>query len=283
MKQNPLGFWELDPKPTKQELANYYQKQYFDNKNFEKKYSDEEFFHKQISYREAEFIASQRGIQKGKFLDVGCGEGFSLNYFSKSGWDVSGLDYSTDGISRHFPELNAKVETGDTEEIIGKLIKDGKKFDLIILNNVLEHLLAPLEILTACRQLLSPRGMLRVLVPNDFSKFQMHALELGCIDRKFWVAPQDHMFYFERDSLRKSFESCGFTHTEMLGDYPIDFNLMNPDSNYVMSPEKGKNCHHARIRIENMMAKNSIADLVAFRRGCGQAGVGRNIIAYGWL
>jgi 2-polyprenyl-3-methyl-5-hydroxy-6-metoxy-1,4-benzoquinol methylase len=283
MKQHALGFWELDPKPSKEELAGFYQKQYFDSKNFEKKYSDEEFFHKQIPYMEAEQVALEHGIRNGQFLDVGCGEGFSLNYFSKKGWEVQGTDYSKDGVERHFPEMSKNLATGDTEELLNQFVSQGRKFDLIVLNNVLEHLLKPLETLKVLSSLVSKNGLVRAQVPNDFSKLQMKALELGLIDRKFWIAPHEHMSYFERDSLIKSFQASGFKNTEVLSDFPIDFNLMNPDSNYIQNPEKGKNCHLQRIRIENLLARTSAKDLVAFRRGCGQAGLGRNIIVYGWL
>lgn len=283
IKQHALGFWELDPKPTKDELAKFYQQQYFDSKNFERVYDDEEYFHKQIPYIEAEEIAYEYfgKRQSGTMLDVGCGEGFSLSYFASKGWQVFGTDYSLDGVGRHFPQLKTQVTVGDTEEVLQSFVQDGKKFDLIILNNVLEHLLNPLETLKNLRKLVSAQGAVRVQVPNDFSKLQLKALELGCIDRKFWIAPHEHMSYFERDSLMKSFQYAEFSKVEPLGDYPIDFNLMNPDSNYVMDSSKGKNCHRERIRIENLLAQEGADKLVAFRRGCGQAGVGRNIVVYG--
>jgi 2-polyprenyl-3-methyl-5-hydroxy-6-metoxy-1,4-benzoquinol methylase len=282
MRTHPLGFRELDPKPTKEQLAEFYRSQYFDSKNFERKYSEEEYFHKQTPYMEAEFVAQEYGMKPGcKMLDVGCGEGFSLHYFAKKGWHVFGTDYSRDGVGRHFPEHAEKVTTGDTEEILAQFQKQGLKFDLIILNNVLEHLLNPLEALKSLRAICAPSGAVRAQVPNDFSKLQLTALELGCIDREFWVAPHEHMSYFDRDSLMASFKASGFSKVEPLGDYPIDFNLMNPDSNYIRDGAKGKNCHIERIRIENLLAQSGASDLVAFRRGCGQAGVGRNIIVYG--
>ena len=286
MRKHAFGFWELDPKPSKEQLAAFYQKQYFDSKNFEVKYDDEEYFHKQLPYIEAETVflgyqGSHTTNQKYRMLDVGCGEGFCLSYFHKKNWDVFGTDYSRDGISRHFPQLAEKVQTGDTEEILASFHNQGLQFDLIILNNVLEHLLEPLAALKALRKLVKPGGTVRAQVPNDYSALQLKALELGCINREFWVAPHEHMSYFERDSLLRSFKECGFSSVEPLADYPIDFNIMNPDTNYVMDSSKGKNCHRERIRIENLLAKRSPSDLVAFRRGCGQAGLGRNIIVYG--
>lgn len=89
LKKNPLGFYELRNKPTQAQLEEFYNKQYFDSKNFEIKYSDEEFFHKKTSFIEALEISN---CKKGRFLDIGCGEGFSLDYFSNLDWGVLGLD-----------------------------------------------------------------------------------------------------------------------------------------------------------------------------------------------
>lgn len=284
LNQHKLGFWELANKPTPEELAAFYRKQYFDSQNFEKKYSDEEYAHKHLAYLEAEAVFKDYNHQhQGPFkvLDVGCGEGFSLKFFDKETWQATATDYSKDGVERHFPQYLSKLVTGDAEVLLEKMVQEKKTFDLIILNNVLEHLLKPLETMQLLKKLTSPIGAVRVQVPNDFSNLQMTALSQGAIDRKFWLAPHEHMSYFNRDSLLSVFKASGFSRCEALADFPIDFGLMNPDSNYIADSGKGKNCHLARIRIENMLASQSAGDLVAFRRGCGQSGVGRNIIVYG--
>lgn len=288
LRQHSLGFWELDPKPTPQALAQFYQNQYFNSANFERVYDADEYFHKQLSYVEAEFVFSEylslsekHKHNQFKVLDIGCGEGFSLFYFQQKRWQVAGTDYSLDGVQRHFPDLARYVQTGDTEKILNEKIEKKEKYDLIILNNVLEHLLQPLEALKQLRQLVSENGVVRVQVPNDFSQLQLLALEKGFISKKFWIAPHEHMSYFNKESLINSFLHCGFSKTEALGDFPIDFNILNSDANYVQDKSKGKSCHRQRILIENMLAKKSPADLVSFRRGCGQAGLGRNVIVYG--
>ena len=290
MRQHELGFWELNPKPTKDELAEFYKKHYFDSFNFEVKYTDEEHFHKQLPYVEAEFVhAEYAGKKTGadsnnknlNFLDVGCGEGFSLGYFGDRGWTVAGTDYSLDGVNRHFPKYASTVQVGDTEEQIEKMVQQGLQFDLINLNNVLEHLLNPVTAMKGLRKLVKPNGCLRVQVPNDFSALQLFLLENKMIDRQFWVAPHEHMSYFDRDSLKNTFKSVGFSKVEAMSDYPIDLNLLNPETNYVMDKTKGKACHIARVKLDNFLVRKSVKDFVTFRRGCGEAGLGRNIIVYG--
>jgi 2-polyprenyl-3-methyl-5-hydroxy-6-metoxy-1,4-benzoquinol methylase len=286
MKQNLLGFWELGQVKSKEEISSVYKTKYFDSHNFERVYDPEEFFHKQIPYQEAEFVfleylKNESPAPLYSLLDVGCGEGFSLNYFAKRDWAVQGVDYSTDGVSRHFPDLKDKVQVGDLNEILLGYKAQKRKFDLIILNNVLEHVPVPLETLMLLRNLVSSRGTVRIQVPNDFSALQLKALALGCIDREFWIAPHEHLSYFEKDSLKASLRAAGFSRTEALADFPIDINLLNPDSNYIKDSSKGKNCHWQRIHLENLLARKSSEALVTFRRGCGESGLGRNVIVYG--
>lgn len=273
-----LGFLELQPKPTMEELAKFYNTNYFDSKNFEIRYDDEEYFHKFHNFREAEFVSGKTG---GNFLDIGCGEGFSLDYFAKKGWDVTGTDFSSDGVRRHFGALADRLITGDLFEALDQLAASGKKFDLIVSNNVLEHVLDPLLMLTKVRSLLKPDGWCRMQVPNDNSFLQQNATSKGLAPDKFWFAPHEHMSYFNGDNLQKTMVHCGYRNVEVLGDFPIDFFLFNRDANYLLDKTKGKNCHRARVDIDNMLVRKSVEALVEFRRGCGRAGVGRNIICYG--
>ena len=50
--------------------------------------------------------------------------------------------------------------------------------------------------------------------------------------------------------------------------------------NYQADETRGKNCHFARVMVENMMTSASIQKLLAFRKGCAAAGIGRNLIVY---
>lgn len=285
VQQSECGFFELIQKPSAEELAEFYNRKYFDSKNFEIQYSEEEKFHKYLNFIEAEYIFNAHSNDKSQkqfsFLDFGCGEGFGLDYFSSKNWKVTGIDYSKDGVQRHFPEQLPSLLVGDCEKILEKLIDKGPQFDLIVLNNVLEHLLNPISTLQKLSQIIQPQGLIRVQVPNDFSDLQLSALAKGKIDSEFWVAPHEHMSYFNSETLPEVFIKADLAPVEVLGDFPIDFNLFNDNSNYIKQPSNGKSCHLQRLAIENLLAQKSAGSLVAFRRGCGQAGLGRNVIVYG--
>ena len=71
-------------------------------------------------------------------------------------------------------------------------------------------------------------------VPNDFSGLQQHLFDTGQIDRAFWVVLPDHLSYFTPAGLRNLAEATGWHVAKVIGDQPIDLNLLNPATNYVM-------------------------------------------------
>ena len=82
-------------------------------------------------------------IQRRKFLDVGCGEGFVLKFFKDHAWEIVGVDFSTHGIRANNPELESFIMQGDVYELLISMKEKGHKFDVIFLGNVLEHVLDP--------------------------------------------------------------------------------------------------------------------------------------------
>jgi SAM-dependent methyltransferase len=98
-------------------------------------------------------------------LDVGSGRGELLAAAKAEGISrVVGLELSSSMIEY------AKVNFG--VEVIGEVIEDfsehtTEKFDVIVLNAVLEHVYNPDSMIAACAQLLSPCGILYIDIPNE--------------------------------------------------------------------------------------------------------------------
>ena len=141
------------------------------------------------------------GAAKGGWLEVGCGEGWLLSAARRAGWQVRGLDFSADGLARFHPELESAVTFGDAFENLDQLIEAGAAFEVVALEHVLEHVLDPAALLARLPRLLTPGGVVAITVPNDFSPLQLAARADGAIDRDFWVAPPQHLNYFEAQSL----------------------------------------------------------------------------------
>lgn len=94
-------------------------------------------------------------------LDIGCGYGFWLNFCKERGFDVLGIDVSETAISwvkHHFkiPVMISSVESFSSEIT----------FDAIVMCDVLEHFLEPVEQLIKLRDMLSDDGVLYIQVPN---------------------------------------------------------------------------------------------------------------------
>jgi hypothetical protein len=118
------------------------------------------------------------------------------------------------------------------------------------------------------------------VVPNDNSYLQKEIVRQGFAKPDYWISDPEHQSYFNAESFRNVLEHSGFQIQSMLGDFPIDLFLFNPDSNYMLDGSKGKKCHFARVMVGNTIASQSIEKLIAFREGCAKAGIGRDLIAY---
>jgi len=80
---------------------------------------------------------------------------------------------------------------------------------LVNLDNVLEHVLEPVELLKKVKRVMSKNAIARIEVPNDFSAFQKLLVEAGCT-KETWVNPPEHLSYFNKASLVNLFDDVGF-------------------------------------------------------------------------
>jgi 2-polyprenyl-3-methyl-5-hydroxy-6-metoxy-1,4-benzoquinol methylase len=285
VKKNQFGFYELVDKPSPQELADYYERKYYQvSERTQKEYSASEIKHIQNKLEQRYTIAQQLLPKQAKslrFLDAGCGEGWALQFFQKKGWDILGLDFGNYGCRAHNPQCLPFLKVGDLYQLLQEQIQENQStFHCIWLDNVLEHVLDPQHLLKLCHQLLHEEGVLVIDVPNDFSCVQEHLLQTKQISRPFWIAIPDHISYFNREGLLAICNACGLNYQDCIADYPIDFNLFNPLTNYVEHPETGKACHHARVEIDNLLCSISMEETNALYRSLQKLGLGRSLIAF---
>ena len=281
--KHQLGFWEIADKPTAQDLQKYYAEKYYQEGtgSYELIYSQDElsYFQAKLEQRYAVIKPYLSLTQPVRLLDVGCGEGFTLAFFLKLGWNVKGIDFSSAGIASQNPDLIDALVTGDLFSLLKSEIHADKTYHVVWLQNVLEHVLDPFELLRSLRSLVSSDGVAVVTVPNDFSITQRAALNYGHIDDSFWVATPDHMTYFDHESLANIANATGWQCVEMLGDFPIDWFLFHSGSNYVRNRSLGKAAHYARVQIENLIHNEPIEDVVRFWSAAAKIGIGRDITA----
>ena len=284
LRRHALGFLELSSKPDKDSLARYYEEKYFQNEsgNYRKSYSPEEF---QVIEGRIELRASRARqlisrTAPGRLLDVGCGEGFVLAAFAKERWDVRGIDYSRAGVENMHPHLLHCVDQGDVFALLEEHIALGERYDIVWLGNVLEHVLDPLTLLRQLRSIVDPDGVLVAVVPNDGTYYHEELLADGFVPDRFWIAIPDHISYFTAESLHQTAAETGWVVRDLQGDFPIDFFLSHPGSNYVSDPAKGPEAHAARLRIERLIGRAGEKVANEFYSALAAVGFGRNLVAF---
>jgi len=284
---NSYGYYEIVNKPLEKELENYYAQKYYQQSKgtYKKKYAKQEVELITNKLKRKEFILNNHLTlpnknKKIQFLDVGCGEGWALNFFSNLNCQVTGVDYSDFGCGNHNPEQLENMMIGDLNKTIIELTEKRARYDIIQLDNVLEHVISPKKMVGDLNKLLDNDGILIIEVPNDFSVLQNHLLENGYVDNEFWIAYPDHLSYFNKHGLVNLLNDCNFTLIDLITDLPIDFNLFNEDTNYIEDKPKGRNVHLARVEIENFLSKISVEQTINIYRTFADMGIGRNMIGF---
>lgn len=279
------GFYQYIPPPSKQVLEEHYSKKYYQQGmgSYSTHYTEEEITWWHVR---AELIAMALDqVQNTKsanlsLLDVGCGEGWLLDAFYKRGYAVQGFDYSNAGISRWHPHLLSFFSQGDIYSLLEDECVLGKRYDVIFLGNVIEHVIAPDALLQTFKKLLSPDGILIVVAPNDFSDLQKYLLDRGAADQPWWLSYPEHLSYFNQDSMKAFLDEAGFELKRITGDFPIELSLLTDLTNYVRDPSVGPQTHKLRMRIDNYIFKQDKNKLLDIYSILGSMGVGRNLIYF---
>jgi len=98
------------------------------------------------------------------FLDIGCGEGYSLLEANKRGWESYGIDI----FDNRLDETKNKTSQFLKSDLLNASYPDNF-FDIIYLDSVLEHVTNPLEYLIEIKRILKKRGLIYIGVPNEDS------------------------------------------------------------------------------------------------------------------
>ncbi len=182
----------------------------------------------------------------------------------------------------HNPDMEAYLRKGDFSKVIEELSCAGIKFDFINADNVLEHLPYPEMFPESIDKVMTGGTVVCVTVPNDFSSMQKIAFSLHQIDEAFWVTDKtsEHFNYFSEQSLTNLFENAGFKKIVAVADWPIDFFLLNPASNYRKNKDVGHDCHMACAILENEIFKKSMDRALDLHISIAEMGLGREICVF---
>lgn len=283
ISKNELGYYEVTNKPSEEELNKYYSETLYQNpetqtSSYSKKYCDEEIIF--IENKSKKIYDIVKDIKNKNILDVGCGEGYVSRFFLDLGYNIKALDYSDYGVKNHNPSVEKYFIKGDVFKNLDNIIKKDENYGIIILNNVIEHVLNPKNILDKIHKILDNNGILVITAPNDFSKLQENLLKNNHINEMNWLAPPVHLSYFTLETLSKLVKKCNYSIYNYYAEYPIDFDLFVNHTNYVKNKSVGKASHLKRIRIDNFLCSQSISITNEYYKKLAELNCGRDFVLF---
>jgi 2-polyprenyl-3-methyl-5-hydroxy-6-metoxy-1,4-benzoquinol methylase len=147
-------------------------------------------------------------------LDVGCGEGFFAGQLIQDGNRVTGID------NRALPSENSVFEqycAADLDSGMAPAIEElhGKRFDRVLLLDVLEHLRRPERVLEECHSVLKREGVLIVSLPNVANIVVRLMLLFGRFNyTERGILDKTHLRFFTRKTARRLLEENGYSILE---------------------------------------------------------------------
>jgi len=218
-------------------------------------------------------------ISNYKALDIGAGEGFFLKKLLDEGIEAVGLDFNDYAISKFNPSIAQNLIKGDILKSIDSIINSGLKYEVVFVNHFLEHAARPELFLLRLKDILTNPGYLMISVPNDFSELQRELKIKGHFSKDYFIKYPDHLHYFNAGSLKNLLNEIGFRFLDGIADFPIEWFIANPHSNYARDESLGKGAHNARIFLETLINQKNKMLALKFWRSLFELGQGRSIAA----
>ncbi len=147
-------------------------------------------------------------VASASFLEVGCAKGLFLDAVQQRGGSICGLEPDR-------PNAEIARQTGVPVKIgyFPGDVEAGEQYDVIIFNDVFEHIPAPHRIAEALPALLNPGGLAIINLPNSdgfIYRLSMIADRLGVsgpLERLWQKGLQSpHISYFNADNLKRLVE-----------------------------------------------------------------------------
>lgn len=153
-------------------------------------------------------------------LDVGCGEGAFLDAVRAERPDVRlrGIEQE-EAPARRARDRGLDVTTGAFPDVLDP----SERFDCVVFNDVLEHMVDPWAALGVARSILSDGGCVVASIPSIRNFQTLYALvrhgrwdyvDSGVLDRT-------HLRFFTRSTIAELFAGAGFDIVTINGGFPL--------------------------------------------------------------
>ena len=219
------GLMFLHPQPTTAQLERLYGKEYFtDRPNYDRTQQDLKFIEEGAKRdlnqlkpdKFTDYVRAHYPGRAFRYLEVGCGPGYTLKTLQALGWETHGLEISAHAADFARRELQLPVVTGNIETT-----EDfhENQFDLAYMGDVLEHLLSPSATLAKFRRILEPGGLLVLALPSvlNLPSVRLGFAAYGLLgkERKMDIPPY-HLFEFTPATISKMLVKQGFEVVDLL-------------------------------------------------------------------
>jgi len=195
------GLVFFNPQPSDDELARIYGANYFlgsDSETGRKEVTEIKQATARLYLSE---IRRYHGLERGRLLEVGCGEGDLLVLAKGDGWQITGVEYSAAACEKARQRLNSnEVRSGELSEVGFA----AGQFDLCVISDVLEHVRSPLGLLQEIHRVLKPGGTLFVATPS------IDSWSARFLRQKWMEFKTEHLAYFDRQTLQTALFKAGF-------------------------------------------------------------------------
>src|SRR5260221_10733011 len=129
---------------------------------------------------------------KGVVLEIGSGMGYMMELLKTEGYKVKGIEPAA-SLVEYSIKNGLDVDKGYFEQVDLK----GTKFDVVIINHVLEHILDPINFLKKIKKALKTDGILFLQVPN-FGSFEARIMKQNWS----YLVPNDHYLQFNHKTMK---------------------------------------------------------------------------------
>lgn len=172
-------------------------------------------------------IFKSYATETSKILDLGCGNGSFLNFLHEHNFKkLYGFE-----LAEHIDTNQAllyNINSGNAES----LPYEDSTFDLIILDQFLEHIINPVKVMKETYRILKNTGTIIIGVPNafEYNKYKMFTY--------FYIILKEHIQHFDKEHLTMLSNHTGF-NVEKIVDSIYPMHSMNmPMSNIYMVCKK---------------------------------------------